>query len=163
MKIIFAGVAISIIIIGYIPYLKDIFARKTAPHIYTWLIWLITQSTAIAALIYGGGKMGGAGLVAGVILVFVIFLLAFKYGTKNITASDTILLAFSILAIAVWWQLDSPLLSVVIISLIDGIAYLPTFRKTYVIVSRLYSALAKIPKTFDNAIRAKKEAVSLCG
>src|SRR3989344_4989884 len=111
MKIIFAVVAISIIIIGYIPYLKDILARKTAPHIYTWLIWLITQSTAIAALIYGGGELGSTGLIAGAFLVLAVFIFSFKYGTKNITMGDTVLLTLSLLAVIVWWQLNNPLLS----------------------------------------------------
>src|SRR3989344_589571 len=102
MKIIFAIATALVTIIGYIPYFKDVFARKTAPHIYTWLIWLITQGTAIAALIYGGGELGSVGLIAGAFLVLAIFLLSFKYGTKNITTVDTVLLVCSLLAVIVW-------------------------------------------------------------
>ncbi|MBI2630965.1 hypothetical protein HYW73_01970 [Candidatus Nomurabacteria bacterium] len=131
MKIIFAVAAALVTIIGYFPYFKDLFAKKTTPHIYSWLIWLITQGTAVAALIYGGGGLGGVGLIVGLFLVFAIVLFSFKYGTKNITTSDTVLLALALLAIVVWWQLDNPLLSVVMVSFIDGLAYVPTFRKTY--------------------------------
>jgi len=36
------------------------------------------------------------------------------------------------LAIIVWWQLDSPLLEVLMVSLIAALGYFPTFRKTFI-------------------------------
>ena len=104
---------------------------KTKPHLYTWLIWAITQGTATAALIYGGGKFGSISLIIGTVLVLVIFIFTFKYGTKNITKSDTITLIVALLAVVVWWQLENPLLTVLLVSAIDGIGYIPTFRKSY--------------------------------
>ncbi|MCK5085579.1 hypothetical protein KAK05_02610, partial [Candidatus Parcubacteria bacterium] len=91
-KLIIAIIAASLVVIAYIPYFKDIFARKTKPHLFTWLIWGITQGTAIAALLHGGGKFGSISLIVGAILVFVVFLLSFKYGTKDITTSDKFVL-----------------------------------------------------------------------
>lgn len=131
MKLALAVTAALLVIIGYFPYLKDLFARKTTPHIYTWFTWILTQGTAVAALIYGGGGIGGLGLIVGVALMSVVFLLSFKYGTKNIPAGDTALLALTLLAILVWWQMDNPLLSVIMVSAIDLLAFVPTFRKTY--------------------------------
>ncbi|MBP9818442.1 MAG: hypothetical protein KBC87_00545 [Candidatus Pacebacteria bacterium] len=107
------------------------FARKTKPHLYTWLIWAITQGTAAVALIYGGGKFGSISLIIGTVLVCVIFIFTFKYGTKNITKGDTATLVVAMLAVIVWWQLKNPLLSVLMVSAIDGIGYIPTFRKSY--------------------------------
>ena len=82
-KLILAIFTVILVVIGYIPYFKDIFANKTKPHLYTWLIWLITQGTATVALIYGGGKFGSLGLIVGTVLVLVICGLSFRYGTKN--------------------------------------------------------------------------------
>lgn len=112
-------------------YFRDIFKKKTKPHIYTWLVWSITQGTATAALIYGGGGYGAMSLIVGTIVVVVIFLLSFKYGTKNITVSDTVVLIAALMAVVVWWQLRNPLLAVFMASAIDGLGYIPTFRKTY--------------------------------
>lgn len=117
---------------GYIPYFNDIFARKTTPHIFTWIVWAITQGTATAALIYGGGKFGSLSLVLGTVLVTAICLLCLRYGTKNITRSDTVALIAALIAIVVWWQLDAPLISVLLVTLIDAIGYIPTMRKAYV-------------------------------
>ena len=54
-----------------------------------------------------------------------------KYGTKNITKSDTIVLIVALFAIVVWWQLGQPLISVIMVSAIDVIGYVPSFRKSY--------------------------------
>jgi len=130
LKIVFAGIASILVIISVIPYLKDMFGRKTKPHTYTWLIWSLTQGTAVAGILHGGGGWGALSLSIGTGSVFLIFLLSFKYGTRNIKRGDTIILVGALLAILVWWQLDNPLLAIFMISAIDFLGYLPTFRKT---------------------------------
>lgn len=117
--------------VAFVPYLRDIFKRRTEPHAYTWLIWCITQGTATAGLWYGGGGWGGLGLMLGTVLVFLVFLLSFKYGTKNITRSDTLVLVAAIAAVLVWWQLHQPLLAVLMVSAIDALGYIPTLRKSF--------------------------------
>lgn len=131
IKLITSVLAVVLLIIGYLPYFRDIFLKKTKPHLYTWLIWVITQGTAAAALLYGGGKFGSILLIAGTILVFIIFLLSFKYGTKNITNSDKVILALALFAIFIWWQLDNALIAVIMVSAIDAVACVPTIRKSY--------------------------------
>lgn len=116
---------------GYFPYLRDIFSKKTKPHAYTWLIWSLTCGTAVAGLFYGNGGWGAIALLVGTIFAFIVFLLSFKYGTKNITKGDTIILAAALLAIVVWWRLNNPWLSVLMVSIIDFLGYLPSFRKTF--------------------------------
>ena len=130
-KFVIAIFATLFTILGYIPYFKDIFARKTTPHLYTWLIWTITQGTAAAALLYGGGKFGSFSLILGSILAFSIFLISLKYGTEDVTLKDKIILIFALLAIVVWWQLDNPLVAVLMVSIIDGVGYIPTIRKSF--------------------------------
>lgn len=130
-KFIIAICATLLTVIGYVPYFRDIFLKKTKPHLYTWLIWGITQATAVSALLYGGGKFGSFGLIIGIILVSIIFLLSFKYGTKDITKSDKVVLSLALLAIVFWWILDNPLFSVLMVSAIDGAGYIPTIRKSF--------------------------------
>lgn len=131
IKLIFAILAGLMGIAAFVPYIRDILLKKTKPHAYTWLIWAITQGTAVAGLWYGKGGWGTLVLLSGTIFVFLIFLLSLKYGTRNITKSDTIILIAAFLAIVVWWQLHSPLLAVLMVSTIDGLGYLPSFRKTF--------------------------------
>ncbi len=131
IKIAFGIIAGILTLIGYYPYFKDIFKKKTTPHLYTWLIWGITQGTATIAALYGGANFGALSLSIGTILVAIIFILCFKYGTRDITKSDTVTLIIALFAIAVWWILHNALLSVIIVATIDAIGYIPTFRKSF--------------------------------
>lgn len=132
IKAVIAVLATLLVVFGaFFPYIRDILKKTTKPHAYTWLIWAITQGTAVAGLLYGGGGWGGLLLVVGTISVFIVFLLSLKYGTKNITKSDTAILISAFLAIIVWWQLNQPLLSVLMVTAIDLLGYIPTFRKTF--------------------------------
>lgn len=130
-KLIVSLVAVALTAYGYLPYFRDIFRNKTKPHLYTWLVWTITQGTATAVIWNGGGNYAVFSLGVGTILVGLVFLFALKYGTRNITRSDTVVLIAALLAIVVWWKLESPLLAVVMISIIDGLGFVPTFRKSF--------------------------------
>lgn len=131
IKLLFAVASIVVLILGYISYFRDIFAKTTKPHAYTWLIWAITQGTATAVAFYGGANWGTLSLAGGTVLVGVVFLLSLTYGTKNITKSDTGILILALLAIVVWWQTNNPLLAVLMVSAIDALGYIPTFRKSW--------------------------------
>lgn len=131
IKIILTIIATGIAVAAFFPYVKDIFSLKTKPHAYTWLIWAITQGTAILGILYGSGSWGALSLTVGTFCVIAVFLFSLKYGTKNITKSDTATLIAALSAIVVWWQLDQPLVSVLMVSAIDVMGYVPSFRKSY--------------------------------
>ena len=118
--------------IAFLPYLIDIFKRRTKPHMHTWLIWCLTQGTAVAGMWYGGSGLGALALTVGLVMVAVVFLLSLRYGTRNVTRSDTIILIAAIAAVLVWWQLDNPLLAVFIAASIDVLGFIPTWRKSIV-------------------------------
>lgn len=130
-KIIFAILSLIISLMAFYPYLRDIFLGKTKPHVYTWLIWTITQGTAVFALWYGGGGWGAVELTVGTFLVFIIFLFSLKRGTKNITKSDTVILFVALLSIFIWWKLNNPIFAVIMVSLIDLFGYIPSYRKCW--------------------------------
>ena len=128
----FLSIIASIVgIVGYFPYVRDIFSHKTKTHLYTWLIWLTTTSTAMFGVIYGGGGWGALSLGAYAVLILGIFIFSFKYGTKNISKSDTAILVLALIAVIFWWQFKQPLVSVLIVTLIDFFGYVPSFRKTF--------------------------------
>ncbi len=130
-KIILTVIATVIGVAAFFPYLRDTFSLKTKPHAYTWLIWAITQGTAVLGIWYGGGGWGALNLTVGTLFVIAVFLFSLNYGTKNITKTDTAILIAALSAILVWWQLDQPLISVIMVSAIDVIGYIPSFRKSY--------------------------------
>lgn len=130
-KIIISILATIIGVISFFPYLKDVFKLKTKPHLYTWLIWSITQGTAVFGILYGGGGWGVLNLLVGTLLVLLVLILSFKYGSKDIILSDKIILIIAVSSIIIWWKLNQPIFSIIMVSLIDFIGYIPSFRKTY--------------------------------
>ena len=132
IKLVFSIIATLITIIwGFFPYIRDIFRNKTKPHIYTWLIWTITQGVATVGLIYGKGGWGALELLIGTFFVFIIFLLSFKYGTKNVAKLDTVMFVVALLFFVIWTQVQDPLLAVFMVSIVDILGYMPSFRKTF--------------------------------
>lgn len=130
-KVVFGILATVLGFIASWPYIRDIFKRKTQPHIYSWLVWTIIQGVGVMAMIKGGASFGALALGIGTFFCFFIFLLSFKYGTKNITKLDTFLLIAALITTIYWIVQKDPLLSVFLVTIIDFIAFLPTYRKTY--------------------------------
>ncbi len=131
IKLIFSATASAISIIAYYPYIKDIFLKKTKPHVYTWLIWAITTATATFGVLQGNGGVGIIGIGMMLILDVIIMLLSIKYGTKNITRGDLVVLILALGAIVIWWQLGNPALAVIVATMIDFFGYIPTYRKSW--------------------------------
>ncbi|MCX6757629.1 MAG: hypothetical protein NTZ44_01980 [Candidatus Nomurabacteria bacterium] len=131
LKIIFSILSSIFAVLCFVPYTRDIFKRKTTPHIYSWLIWTILQGTGALIMFKDGANLGVLSLSIGALLCSFVFILSFKYGTKNIKIFDTICLIGALIAICFWVFLDQPLISVTLISIIDFVGFLPTLRKSY--------------------------------
>lgn len=131
MKTLFAIIATVIGVTSFIPYILDTFKRKTQPHIYTWLIWTILQATGVIAMYNNGAGIGILALAIGTFFCAFICIISFKYGTKNITPFDTVCLVGALISIGVYVFLHQPLLSVILVSVIDFMGFLPTLRKAW--------------------------------
>lgn len=123
--------AVIIAFLSYIPYFKDILANKTKPHAFSWLVWGILTGIAFFGQIAGGGGPGAwvTGFTA--IICVIIFLFGLTRGRKNIVLIDWLSLLACGIALVLWFITKGPLLSVILITLVDAIAFLPTFRKSY--------------------------------
>ena len=141
----------------FIPYIKDIFLFKTKPHMYTWLIWSLLQITSVIIMLNNGSGIGALPFAVGSLLCGFVFILSFKYGTKNVTLSDTVCLIGALIALFFYIFLKNPVASIILVCVIDLIGFIPTFRKSYVepktetsstyIVSAFSSILAVIALT----------------
>ena len=131
MKIFLGLLASAIAFYSYVPYFRDLFAGKTKPHSFSWLIWFMLTAIAFVAQVQDGGGPGAwaTGLTA--ILAFVIFVASLKKGEKHISAIDWISLGGAFVAMGLWAFSDGPLLSVVLVTVVNAFGYVPTFRKSY--------------------------------
>jgi hypothetical protein len=131
MKIIFTVIASVCGIMGFLPYLRNSLFGKTRPHAFTWLIWMITNGVAVTGLWVGGGGIGAIPATISVVFVTLVFLVSLRFGKKDIKPSDTIVLIAALSTIFIWWLLKNPVLAVLLVSFIDVIGYIPTFRKSF--------------------------------
>lgn len=132
LKVFFGSLATVIALFSYIPYFRDVFAGRTKPHAFSWLVW-----AAITTIGFFGQLSGGAGSGAWVtgftaIACTAIFFLGTSRGERTITRSDWWSLIGAGSALALWFLTKGPLLSVILITLVDALGFFPTFRKSYV-------------------------------
>jgi hypothetical protein len=126
------GVLATIIgLVGYAPYFRDIFRGKTKPHVFSWFIWALLTGIAFFAQVVGNAGPGAwvTGITAFICLL--ISILALKWGEKEITKSDWLCFVGALVGTVLWIKTDNPLSAVVLITIIDAIACIPTFRKSY--------------------------------
>ncbi len=130
-KIIVAIISIILSLVGYSYYFRDIFAGKTKPHAYSWLVWsLLTAIACVGQLSQGGGPGAWVTSVTAVVS-FVIFGLALTKGEKVITLSDKLNLAGAFAALILLAFTNSPVFSIILITIIDFLGFIPTIRKSF--------------------------------
>ena len=131
LKLVVALISIGITASGYYFYFRDIFAGRTRPHAYTWLVWASLTAIAFFGQIHDGAGAGAwiTGLTAAV--SFVIFGLALSKGEKEITRLDKLSLLSAMFALALWPVTSDPLLSMVLVTATDFLGFVPPIRKSY--------------------------------
>lgn len=131
---IFAILAIIIGTIALWPYFVGIFRHTVKPHAFTWLTWSLVNGIVTAVQFAEKGGVGAWTSAIGTVQIAAVAVLAVAgYGTRNVTRSDTACFALAILAIPLWYYTKNPLWSVVLLCFIDGLAFYPTFRKSWLL------------------------------
>ena len=131
MKTALGLIATAMALVSYIPYFRNIFAGRTKPHAFSWLVWGTLTAIAFVGQVSEGAGPGAwvTGFTA--FISFFIFVAALRQGEKNIALSDWLSLAGAGIALVLWWVTSGPLLAVILITLIDALGFYPTFRKSY--------------------------------
>lgn len=131
MKDILGILAVIIGFIGYVPYFRTIFSGKTKPHAFTWLVWGTLTGIAFVGQVVGEGGAGAwvTGFTA--FISFAIFILALVKGKRDFPLVDWLCLGGCMMALVLWAVTNNPLVAIVLITIIDALAFIPTFRKSY--------------------------------
>jgi hypothetical protein len=132
-KVLLGIIAIILTFVGFIPYIHSILKGVTKPHVFSWVIWGITTVIVFFAQY---ADEGGAGTwctgISGVTTIFIAALAYTKKADITITKSDWFFFIISLLTVPFWYITANPLWAVVILTTVDTIAFIPTFRKGYV-------------------------------
>lgn len=131
MNILFGLAGTFVSLISFIPYLKSILTGQTKPHMFTWLIWtLVTGIAGIGQLVSGAGPSAWCTLAI-TTTCLATFIISLKSGTRDITRFDWLCLISALVAIPIWLITNDPTISIGIVTAIELIGFLPTFRKTW--------------------------------
>jgi hypothetical protein len=123
--------ALVLAVVGQGTYILSILQGKTKPHLFTHLVWTLLTGIGFAAQLYDHAGPGAWAMGVSAFCCATTVILAFKWGEKEFTRGDKIALAASLSAIVPWLMTKDPLGSVILICIIDGVAYYPTFRKSW--------------------------------
>jgi len=128
----FLGVSAALLnFVAYAGYFRGMFRGTVKPHVFSWFVWGVLTAIGYAAQVADGGGAGTWVTGISAVACFIIAGFALRHGEKAITRSDWITFIGAMAAIPLWIATDSPLYSVLLITLIDAIAFWPTFRKAW--------------------------------
>jgi len=116
---------------GYVPYVRGMMKVEVHPHMFSWFIWGLITWIAFAAQVSDGAGAGSWIMCVTGVFCLGIAAVAFKSGERDITRSDWGFFGLSLAAIPLWVMTNNPLWSVILISLIDVLAMMPTVRKSW--------------------------------
>jgi hypothetical protein len=124
-------VAVLLTFAGYVPYIKDTMKGKTTPHVFTWFIWGFVTAIAFGLQITHGAGPGAFTTLAAAIVCLLICGFGIRQGSKNITTSDNVFFALSLLTLVLWLLVKQPVAAVILASAIDMLGFVPTIRKSW--------------------------------
>ncbi len=123
--------AVAVAMVGYLPCFRDVLQGKTRPHAISWLLWGLLAGIAFLGQV--SGNAGSGVWVTGFTAVMsrVVFVLSLFSGTRDIVLADWLSLGGAGFALVLWYLTNDPLLSVAISTVINALAFFPTFRKSW--------------------------------
>lgn len=131
MLAMFGYISAILSVLMIVPYIRDIFFKKTKPERASWLIW-----TALGLIAFFSQMAKGATdslwLTGGQTLaVLIIFLLSIKYGVGGLTKRDTKALIAALIGLIIWFITKEAAWALLIVIGIDCVGTLLTAIKSY--------------------------------
>jgi hypothetical protein len=123
-----SGIAI---LLSFVPYIKDIFLKKTKPERISWLIWSILGSIAFFSQFAKGASYSLVMTGIQTIGDLFIFILAIKYGLGGFLKRDIIALVGAGVSLFLWYITKEAAIALFIVIFIDAIGAILTVIKSY--------------------------------
>lgn len=122
-----------VLIVGMVPYLRDVIRGDVKPHAMSWLGWSLITALGGLAMVSDGAGWVVAMLFANSITCFSIPITALIKRTAvwSVTKADSVLFILGGIGIILWQTLDLPVLALVCAIFADMSFGIPTIIKTY--------------------------------
>ena len=123
--------SVALMVVGFGFYFRDILRRQIKPHAFSWIVWGLLAAIAFLAQRSGEAGAGSWPMGASATVCFVIAGFAVVRGEKDIKKSDVAAFITALAALPLWYFTGDPLWAVVLVSLIEVLAFYPTFRRSF--------------------------------
>ena len=130
-KTIFAIASLISGIAIFIPYYISILKKEAKPHLFSWTTWGILTGIGFISSLSEGGDKGAWIFALESILCLSVAVYALVKGEKNKTRIDYVFFISAIIIMFTYAFTKNAVLSVSLAAIIDFLAFLPTFRKSY--------------------------------
>jgi hypothetical protein len=130
-KYVFAALSISASLFNAANYTRAILFGKIKPHVFSWFVWFLTMGIAAAAQYADHAGIGALPTAVATFNCFLFTIFALLHGEKSITRGDWMTFLGALSAIPLWAATGNPLYAVILVTLIDGLGFYPTFRKSW--------------------------------
>ena len=133
LKAIFGILSSIFVLIGGVPYIKDIYYKKAHPHVLSWTGWGFITALGGFAMLAEGSKWVVAILFANTLLCLVVagYSIINKVGILSTSKIDFVFFGLGILGLILWQTLNLPILAIICAIIADFSFGLPTIIKTY--------------------------------
>jgi exosortase/archaeosortase len=120
-------------VVAFLPYISSIRRGGTRPHVFSWLVWSLVTGIVFFAQLEADGGVGAWPTALAALLTLYIAVLAFRRrGDIQITATDWLFLLMALGSLPFWFLTSDPLWTVVVLTLVDTLAFGPTIRRAYI-------------------------------
>lgn len=116
---------------AYVFYFRSIFLGETKPHVFTWISYALIDGAVFFIQMSEGGGPGAWILGVAAAMNTLIAVLALWRGEKDIRAVDWACFSGALIGIVFWLGMDNPLGAVIVLTITNTLAIIPTFRKSF--------------------------------
>ncbi len=119
-------------IVIFVPYIRALLKGTYSAHVFTWIIWSITTLVVFVAQLSEGGGVGAWPTGLSALTTIIIAVIAFAQRQKvAIRKFDGYLFISALASVPLWYVFDVPLYSVMLLTVVDLIGFIPTIKKAY--------------------------------
>jgi hypothetical protein len=119
------------IVLGFIPYIRDILRGKTKPQRATWFIYTVLSSIAFFSQLAKGATFSLWLTGIDTIAVVAIFLFSFRYGVGGYGNKDFMALLIAGIGLALWYYTKEAAIALYLVIGVDAAGTYLTIDKTY--------------------------------
>jgi hypothetical protein len=133
LKAVFGILSAVVLIVGGIPYLKNIHDRKIRPHVLSWIGWSFITAIGAFSMLASGSEWVVAILFANTFLCIsiAVYSIVRKVGVWSASSYDFILFGLGLLGLILWQVSGLPIIAIIFAILADFCFGLPTIIKAF--------------------------------